>query len=220
MPRSSTICASETSKVVQNKAYSEACAQNREPIRSILQGYVQNRHQVLEIGSGTGQHAVYFATDFPWLTWQTSDVPDNHDAIQAWIDDSGLSNVLPPLSLDVTSDPWPQQRYDLIYTANTLHIMSSPAVQKLFAGVPACLNENAVFLIYGPVNYGGQYTSESNAQFDRWLKQRDAASGIKNFEWLADIARFSGLECVEDFPMPANNRILVWQKSTFQRGMD
>lgn len=214
MPKSLIISVSAISKAVINKPYSEACDQNREPIRKLLQSYVKDRHQVLEIGSGTGQHAVYFAADFPWLTWQTSDLAENHDGIQAWIDDSGLSNVLPPLALDVTADVWPRQRYDLVYTANTLHIMSPMVVKKLFAEVPVCLKENAVFLVYGPFNYAGQYTSESNAQFDRWLKQRDADSGIKNFEWLQDIASLSGLECIDDYPMPANNRLLVWQKST------
>ncbi len=197
---------------MSHKPYSESCAQNSEPIRQVLQHYVEGRQTLLEIGSGTGQHAVYFAALYPWLSWQTSDLVEYHPGIQAWIDDSGLGNVLPPIELDVSAD-WPRQAYDLLFSANTLHIMSSTEVQQLFRHCPASMQQGADMLLYGPFNYADQYTSESNARFDQWLKQRDPASGIKNFEWLQDIAHPSGLECVADYPMPANNRILVWRKN-------
>jgi cyclopropane fatty-acyl-phospholipid synthase-like methyltransferase len=192
------------------KPYAESCEQNRMPIQQVLQNYVAGRRQVLEIGSGTGQHAVYFAEAFPHLLWQTSDLAENHPGIRAWIEESDLSNVLPPLVLDSTG-VWPEQQYDLIYTANTVHIMSQYAVEKMFKAVPGCMHQGAVLLIYGPFNYDNRYTSESNARFDQWLKQRDPASCIKNFEWLQDIGQESGLECIDDHAMPANNRILVWQ---------
>ncbi len=198
---------------MSHKPYAESCEQNRQPIGQILQRYVENRQSLLEIGSGTGQHAVYFAAQYPWLNWQTSDLAEYHPGIQAWIDDSGLGNVLAPIELDVSGD-WPGQEYDLIFSANTLHIMSASEVEQLFRHCPACMQTDAALLIYGPFNYANQYTSDSNARFDQWLKQRDLASGIKNFEWLQDIASNSGLECVADYPMPANNRILVWQKNS------
>ena len=194
-----------------NKPYSESCDQNRDPIQRVFEQFVDGRNTVLEIGSGTGQHAVYFAAQFADLLWQTSDLIENHQAIQAWIVDSGLDNVFSPIELDSRGD-WPEQQYDLVYSANTVHIMSSVAVEQLFNKLPFCMHENSVFLLYGPFNYEGSYTSESNARFDLWLKQHDSASGIKNFEWLKDLAQQSGLECTDDFEMPANNRLLVWQK--------
>ena len=194
-----------------NKPYSESCDQNREPIGQVLEQFVAGRKSVLEIGSGTGQHAVYFANKFPFLVWQTSDLVVNHPAIQAWIDDSHLDNVLAPIELDST-DKWPVRQYDILYSANTVHIMSSHAAEKLLTNIPGCMHENSVFLLYGPFNYQGKYTSNSNARFDSWLKQRDSDSGIKNFEWLKDIGQHSGLKCLHDFEMPANNRLLSWQK--------
>jgi cyclopropane fatty-acyl-phospholipid synthase-like methyltransferase len=192
------------------KPFSESCVQNRAPIQQILQQYVGGRESVLEIGSGTGQHAVYFAEAFPQLSWQTSDLTENHAGIDAWIADSQLSNVLSPILLDCLGD-WPEQQFDLLYTANTVHIMSQAAVEGMFASIADCMHANSLLLIYGPFNYQGKYTSESNARFDHWLKQRDPLSGIKNFEWIQDIAAKSGLECIQDHAMPANNRILVWR---------
>ena len=192
-----------------NKPYSEACDQNRSAIGEILGRYVIDRRSVLEIGSGTGQHAVYFTAAYPWLLWQTSDLDENHTGIQAWIDDSGLENVLSPLSLD-TRGVWPDGVYDLVFSANTAHIMSPQEVEQMFTRLPGCMHQDSLFLLYGPFNYAGQYTSTSNERFDQWLQQRDRNSGIKDFDWLRDIAVQSGLECRADHAMPANNRILVW----------
>lgn len=194
------------------KPFAESCVQNREPIQQVLQHYVAGRESVLEIGSGTGQHAVYFAAHFPHLVWQTSDLAENHAGIQAWLSESQLPNVLPPLLLDCLGE-WPQQQFDLLYTANTVHIMSQLAVEAMFASIGDCMHANSILLIYGPFNYQNRYSSESNARFDSWLRQRDPLSGIKNFEWLQDIGHLSGLECIEDYAMPANNRTLVWRKS-------
>ncbi|MCP4075435.1 MAG: DUF938 domain-containing protein [Gammaproteobacteria bacterium] len=194
-----------------NKPYSESCDQNREFIQQVFEQYIDGRNTVLEIGSGTGQHAVYFSSQYADLLWQTSDLIENHQAIQAWIVDSGLDNVFSPIELDSRGD-WPEQQYDILYSSNTVHIMSSDAVEQFFNKLPFCMHQNSVFLLYGPFNYDGRYTSESNARFDLWLKQRDPVSGIKNFEWLKDLGRQSGLECTEDFEMPANNRLLVWEK--------
>lgn len=193
-----------------NKPFADSCVENRGPIQQVLQQYVTDRATVLEVGSGTGQHAVYFAEAFPHLSWQTSDLLENHAGIQAWLDESALPNLLPPILLD-SMGPWPDAQYDLIFSANTLHIMSRQAVQQFFIQAPRCMHKNSVMLVYGPFNYNGQYSSESNVRFDSWLKQRNAESCIKNFEWLQDIAAESGLECVKDHEMPANNRILAWQ---------
>lgn len=192
------------------KPFSESCVQNRAPIQQILQQYVDGRETLLEIGSGTGQHAVYFAEAFPHLSWQTSDLAENHTAIQAWIKDSQLPNVQPPILLDCLGD-WPEQQFDLLYTANTVHIMSQLAVEGMFGSITRCMHTDSRLIIYGPFNYQNQYTSESNARFDHWLKQRDPLSGIKNFEWVQDIATKSDLECIQDHAMPTNNRILVWR---------
>ncbi len=197
---------------MDNRPYAESCDQNRDPIGEVLQRYVKGRHSVLEIGSGTGQHAVYFAARWPWLSWQTSDLAENHAGIKAWIDHSGLDNVLAPILLDVR-DSWPEgRRYDLVFSANSLHIMAAEAVALCFSGLPALMHEESRFLVYGPFNYDGRYTSASNARFDQWLKQRDPLSGIRDFAWLQELGRKNGLECIEDIVMPANNRTLVWQK--------
>jgi cyclopropane fatty-acyl-phospholipid synthase-like methyltransferase len=195
------------------KPYSESCDQNREPIFSIIAPLLSARKSLLEIGSGTGQHAVYFAGDLPHLTWQTSDVEDNHAGIKAWINDSHLSNVMQPLEIDTTQDHWPAQRYDVVYSANTAHIMNWQAVEGMFAGVGKVLAEDGCFLLYGPFNYNGDYTSDSNRRFDKWLKDRDPSSGIRDFEALNELALAAGMRLVEDFEMPVNNRLLYWQKA-------
>ncbi len=197
---------------MQHKPFSESCEQNRDPIGQILQNFTHGRNTVLEIGSGTGQHAVYFSQMFPWLNWQTSDLTVYHAGINSWINDSGLDNVKPPRELDVR-ERWPTEQFDLIFTANTLHIMSTQTVEIMFSKIIHCMHDLSAFLVYGPFNYHGRYTSESNARFDQLLKQKDATSSIKNFEWVRDIAGTSGLDCTNDFTMPANNRILVFEKS-------
>ncbi len=197
--------------IMSNRPHAESCDQNREPIAEVLARHAEGRCSVLEIGSGTGQHAVYFAERFGWLDWQPSDLDEHHAGINAWREHSGCTNVRTPLSLDVSGD-WPQQRYDLVFSANTLHIMAADEVEDFFAAVPRVMHDESRLLIYGPFNYEGRYTSIGNARFDQWLKQRDPLSGIKDYEWLQDLAVRAGLECIEDVAMPANNRILVWQR--------
>ena len=194
------------------KPYSESCEQNRAPILEVLRIELAGRSRLLEIGSGTGQHAVYFAPEFPQLSWQTSDRRGMHAGIQAWLDDQGSANILPPLALDVGQDNWPTSLYDAVYSANTVHIMAWPEVEHLFAGVSSVLENRGVFCLYGPFNYGGNYTSPSNASFDQWLKARDPASGIKDFEALQEMAEQVGLELKKDYEMPVNNRTLAWSK--------
>lgn len=194
-----------------DKPFSESCVQNRDPILAILRTLFTDRRHVLEIGSGTGQHAVYFAADLPHLVWQTADVPQHHPGIQAWLEEAALPNVLPPLALDVNDTAWRSGRYDAVFSANTLHIMGWPEVERFFAGVGAVLGAGGILTIYGPFNYGGHYTSESNARFDAWLKARDPASGVRDFEAVDALARSQGLLLQQDIAMPANNRTLVWR---------
>jgi len=194
------------------KPYSEACERNRGPLLEVLREAFAAASRVLEIGSGTGQHAVYFGAHLPHLTWQTSDVPASHAGINERIAEARLPNVLPPLALDVNRDEWPRAPYDAVFSANTLHIMGWAEVERMFAGIARVLPEDGVLAVYGPFNYGRRYTSESNARFDASLRARDAASGIRDFENVDALARSYGfgLEC--DHAMPANNRTLVWRR--------
>ena len=195
-----------------DKPFAESCVQNRDPILAVLAPLFADRQRVLEIGSGTGQHAVYFAAALPHLVWQTADVVAHHAGIRAWLDEAQLANALPPLALDVNDDAWHGGRYDAVFSANTLHIMSWPEVERFFAGVGVVLEAGGVLAVYGPFNYGGAYTSESNARFDAWLKARDPASGVRDFEAVDALARAHGLLLEQDVAMPANNRSLVWRR--------
>ncbi|MDO9190131.1 MAG: DUF938 domain-containing protein [Sulfurimicrobium sp.] len=195
------------------KPYAESCEQNRDPILSVLREVFADRSRVLEIASGTGQHAVYFGSELPHLTWQTSELPGNHAGIQAWLDEARLPNVLPPLEIDLHEDAWPiATAVDAVFNANTVHIVSWPAVERMFAGIGRVLAPGGLLCLYGPFNYGGNYTSESNARFDAWLKGRDPVSGVRDFEALDALARLQGLVLQQDVAMPANNRTLVWRK--------
>ena len=193
------------------KPHSESCERNREPILAVLRDHFRDVRQILEIGSGTGQHAVYFGAALPRLTWQTSDLPEHHDGIRQWLAEAALPNVLPPLALDVAARPWPVPRVDAVFSANTLHIMAWERVQDFFAGLPQVLGPTGLLVVYGPFNYDGRYTSESNARFDAWLKARDARSAIRDFAAVDALAQQSGLRLLEDRAMPANNRCLVWR---------
>lgn len=196
-----------------NKPYAESCDQNREPILAVIRPILVQRARLLEIGSGTGQHAVFFASHLPRLSWQTSDRSENLAGIRMWLDDANPGNVLEPLELDVCSDRWPSGPYDSVFSANTLHIMSDDEVKCFFAGMGEILAPAADMLIYGPFNYHGGYTSDSNERFDQWLKSRDPRSGIKHFEDICELAEAQSIKLQHDYPMPANNRILHLRKS-------
>ncbi len=193
------------------KPFAEACERNRDPILEVLRRHFAGRRRVLEIGSGTGQHAVHFAAAFPQLTWQTSDLEASLPGIRQWCAEAQLANLPQPIALDVLG-PWPDGPFDAAFTANTLHIMSPEAVGALFAALPAVLTDDAVLAVYGPFNYGGRFTSASNEAFDAWLKRRSPASGIRDFEWVEALARDRGFELLEDRSMPANNRTLLWRR--------
>lgn len=197
--------------LILDKPFSESCERNQAPILAILREVFAQPARVLEIGSGTGQHAVYFGAALPHISWQTSDLPQSHAGIQQWLDEAKLPNVLPPLALDITSR-WPAGKYDGVFTANTLHIVSWPAAQQLLAGAACCLSPGGRLAIYGPFNYQGQFTADSNARFEDWLKARNPLSGIRDFEAVRDCALSAGLALLADYAMPANNRLLVFYK--------
>ncbi len=193
------------------KPYSEACDRNREPILTVLRERFAATEKVLEIASGTGQHAVYFARELPHLYWQTSDLAVHHEGIQAWIDEARLDNVLPPLLLDINAAHWQLASFDAVFNANTVHIISWREVERLFAHIAHVIGAGGQLCLYGPFKYQGRYTSESNARFDAWLKARDRHSGIRDFEAINELAAGHGLTLMQDTPMPANNRLLFWQ---------
>jgi hypothetical protein len=266
---------------VTEKPFSPSCERNREPILAVLCERFADRRHVLEIGSGTGQHAVHFAQAMPWLVWQCSDRAEYLPGIGAWLDEAGLANTPAAVELDVAVTPWllphlpfaPQgdflrgagegwgerarkpvsdessaiarphppcghllphagegnTRFDAAFSANTLHIMGWAEVEALFVGLDRVLagpstspprgdaqdereHGSGVLVVYGPFNYAGAYTSDSNREFDGWLRARDPRSGIRDFEAVNALAQAIGLRLLDDVAMPANNRCLVWRR--------
>ena len=196
----------------QELPYSQACENNKGPILDKLRPYLATAKQVLEVGSGTGQHAVYFAEHLPHLQWQTSDIMAHHQGINAWIDDHPSVNLQRPITFDLRSPIEVAQRYDAVFTANTLHIIAWELVEVLFGLVGDILKKNGKFCIYGPFKYSGEFTSVSNEQFDISLRQRDQNSGIRDIEALLDLAKAVGLALQADYDLPANNQLLIFSK--------
>ena len=198
-----------------DKPYSPACERNRDPILEVLRERFADRRRVLEIGSGTGQHAVHFAAALPHVTWQTTDRAANLPGIRMWLDEAGLANTPPPIELDVNG-AWPAGPYDALFSANTLHIMGWDDVVRLFAVLPTALSNDAILAIYGPFNDNGRFTSESNAAFDARLRAEHPRQGLRDLQAVDALAHDTGFTLVEDRAMPANNRMLVWGR----RGQD
>ena len=197
---------------MQHKPFSPACERNQDAILAVLRARFADRARVLEIGSGTGQHAVHFARALPQLIWQTSDVPANLPGIRSWLAEARLGNTPAPIEFDINATA-PEGRYDAVFTANTLHIMGWPEVQRLFALLPSMLEPGALLTVYGPFNYAGAFTSPSNAAFDASLRQADPRRGIRDIEAVDALAQAAGLVQVDDRAMPANNRCITWRRS-------
>jgi cyclopropane fatty-acyl-phospholipid synthase-like methyltransferase len=191
---------------------SEACERNKGPILAVLTGAFAASRSVLEIGSGTGQHAVYCARHLTHLVWQPTELGEQLAPLAERVRREGPPNLLPAIELDVRGQPWPVDAVDAVFSANTLHIMAWDAVEDFFRGVGGVLRAPGVLCVYGPFRYGGAYTSASNAEFDQFLRQRDPSSGIRDYEALARLARTAGLEPAADYAMPANNQTLVWRR--------
>lgn len=195
-----------------DKPFSQACENNKGPILEILKRVFEKTRNVLEIGSGTGQHAAYFARHLKHLEWQPSDLTENLPGIQQWIDEIPSANLKQPLALDVTCQPWPVGQVDGVFSANTAHILPWDSVPHLIEGISRVLLSGGKCCLYGPFNYVGQFTSQSNANFDQWLKSQAPSQGIREFHDINRLAMENGMVLLEDNAMPANNRLLVWQK--------
>jgi len=194
--------------------FSESCERNKGPILDRLTDELRDCLTVLEIGSGTGQHAVHFATGLPRLEWQPTERTGELRPLAMRIEAEAPENVRPPLPLDVGVIPWPVTGpFDAVFTANTLHIMSWDSVRFFFDGVGRVLGERGLLCIYGPFLYEKAETVPSNVAFDQWLRNRDASSGIREFTAVDSLADAQALTLKADYPMPANNRLLVWQRA-------
>ena len=194
------------------KPFSQACENNRGPISQVLERILVDCQSVFEIGSGTGQHAVWFSRAMPHLQWQTSDRKENHPGIKQWISDSSLENIHHPLELDVGVGPWPEGLFDAIFTANTAHIMALSEVELMFSGVSKLLISGGLFCLYGPMQYSGVIAAESNRAFDARLRAVKSTQGIREFNDLNKLATAVGMELIEDNDLPANNQLIIWQK--------
>lgn len=192
--------------------FSPACERNKAPILHALKQHFAGRRRVLELGSGTGQHAVHFAETMPWLVWQASDRAENLPSIKARIDQAGLPNTPPPIRFDVNDKPSLSREFDAAFSANTLHIMSWLEVERCFSAIDELLGDDASLAIYGPFLYGGAFTSPSNAAFDESLKSRDPRMGIRDFADVDALARAAGFRLEADIAMPANNQTLIWRR--------
>ncbi len=198
-------------RAVNAKPYSVASARNREPILEQLHTHFADRRHVLEIGGGTGQHAAHFAAALRHLVWQTSDRAENLDGIRLWLDEAALPNTPEPIELDVTK-AWPDRPFDALFSANTLHIMAWPEVEAMFARLPSVTTADAKLAIYGPFNYDGRFSSDSNAAFDASLRARAPHMGIRDAADVDSLAERAGFVLHDDIAMPANNRLRLWQR--------
>lgn len=191
--------------------FSQACENNKQPILDVLKRWLQQPATVFEIGAGTGQHGVFFAAHLNHVRWQCGDLKQNLSGIRAWQRAYPHPNLLPPIEFDMRHPFWPDS-FNAIYSSNTAHIMPWPLTQAMIQEAGQQLPDKGLFFLYGPFNYDGSFTSDSNAQFDSWLKECSPQQGIRDFEEVDGTARRSGLKLLEDNTMPANNRLLVWQK--------
>ena len=192
--------------------FSQACEKNKEPILKVLKEYVSDQESLLEIAGGTGQHGEFFAKSFPNIVWQTSDLPDAVTDLNLRISEANLQNFPRALTLDVNDPNWNVKKYELLFTANSLHIMSEESVENFFSRIPDALQQSALVFIYGPFKYDGKFTTESNAEFDEWLKEKDRRSGIRDFEVISELAISAGFSFVADVQMPSNNQLLVFSR--------
>ena len=197
---------------MQDLPFSQASENNKQVILEILERHLKGGDQVLELAGGTGQHAVHFASSLPTLHWQSSDIPSNVDSLNLRIAAAELANLPCAITIDVNHFPWHSERPTAIFSANSLHIMSADSVENFFEGVAKVLQSDGTLIVYGPFKYAGEFTTESNEDFDRWLKDKNPESGIRDFEWINTLAAEASLTLIEDNAMPANNQLLVWKK--------
>lgn len=193
--------------------FAVAAGRNAQPILEVLQWEFRHCTAILEIGSGTGQHAVAFAAVLDHLDWQTSDLDENHAAIRTWIENAGLANVHAPLSIDVRTANVASDSYDGVFSSNTAHIMSSRSVADMMRVAAEALRPDGIFCLYGPFKNGGRFNTASNEQFDRGLRGRDPDMGLRDLETLDELGARHGMKRTSLYAMPSNNLIVVWTKS-------
>lgn len=197
---------------MQAPEFSAAAIRNSEPILGVLRTELDDCHTVFEIGSGTAQHAVYFCTAMPELDWQTSDLAEYHDLIRTRLAEADLPNVREPLLVDLEAPPAIHSGYDAVYSCNTMHIMSITAVRNLLPFVAQLLRPGGLFCYYGAFRRHGGYTTDSNAEFDRSLQERNSRMGLRDLEKIAGLAVAAGLQHERTYAMPANNLLVVWSR--------
>ena len=198
---------------MSEKPYAPSCEQNRDVILTVLQPRLKGVRRLLELGSGTGQHAVYFAPALPHITWQTSDLEEHLPGIQLWLADYPVANLPPPIVLDVATDRWPTAKFDAVFSANTAHMMDATMAGAMLSGVARLLPPNGRFLLYGPFKKEGNFHGPNDRAFDQRLRSHDPAIGLKDIAWLDQFAAAEGLNLVEEIAMPANNFVLFWKKN-------
>ncbi len=196
-----------------NLPFSEACERNKVPIADALEQFLPESARVLEIGAGTGQHAVYFTQRFPQLNWLATDRAENLEGLRARVAREADNRRIEVRELDVSKDHWPAGPFDAVYTANTLHIMPFELTPVLIEHSARLLRPDGQLICYGPFQDNGVHTSESNANFDQSLKSRDPKMGIRDANEIRHIARLQGLDQTADLPLPANNRLLIFTKN-------
>jgi SAM-dependent methyltransferase len=194
------------------KQFSPSCERNKEFILTVLKEILPPAGTVLEVGSGSGQHAAYFATHLPALAWQPTDLAENHASIQAWGQEANLPNLRAPLELNLFSQSWPVAAVNAVVCINTIHIVAWQGVENLFANAARVLVPSGVLYAYGPYRYATRALEPSNENFDQWLKARDPVSGVRDFDAVNALAEQNGLTLAGDRAMPANNRSLWWKK--------
>lgn len=196
-----------------SRPFNPAAERNKAPILAVIERYLLRARTVLEIGAGSGQHALFLAAQLPHLRWQASEQPSQVAGLRENLAGAGLANLCPAIALDVQREPWPLAVVDAVYAANVVQCMTSPALAALFRGVGAHLAAAGVFLLYGPFNRDGRFTSEGNQQLDAWARSLDADFGLRDRALLAQLAARHGLVLGDDHSMPANNQLLVWRRA-------
>ena len=194
------------------EGFSQAADNNKTPILEVLTSWLSDDQLVLEVGSGTGQHAIHMAAALKGIRWQPTDCFEVLPNLIKNISTYGTSNVLTPTNLDLSLNQWPAEKVDCVYSANVIHIVSEALVEKLIRGAARTLSEEGLLALYGPFKYRGTFTTPSNADFDSWLKARNPESGVRDFEWILELAKNSGLSFSEDRSMPANNQFLAFRR--------
>jgi SAM-dependent methyltransferase len=193
-----------------------AAERNRDPILAVLRRVLPPTGLVLEIASGTGQHAAHFAAALPEIDWQPSDTtPEARASVEAWRVHTALPNLRAPLDLDVMREPWPIVAADAVVCINMIHIAPWAAAQALMAGAGRVLGAGGVLYLYGPYRRNGAHTAESNDMFDRQLKSRNPEWGVRDMEAVADLAAQQGFVLSEVVEMPANNFSVVFRKEAY-----